>query len=336
MVLIELAEDDAPEYEQRKPKKNLKSASPITQEAASIRTDSTPAEGKDPTVQPTSGGAQPQSNESLTETPAQAAQLTGHPDDTLKKLRTEGAGQAKSKKKGDSHADGEGDGWETASEGSEEADDVSHSGDPASSDEKAATTSENNEDHFEDALTEEELRAKALSLANEAKSQGNSLYVAGKYSEALECYASALEGVANDPSANELRAQCYSNRAICEINLKNYKDAVTESTKALELDPNYVKALMRRAQANESLENGSVTDLKKALELDPSNKVARVSIIRLEPIVEKKREELKEEMIGKLKELGNNVLGKFGMSVDDFKAVKDPNTGSYSISFGKS
>jgi hypothetical protein len=29
---------------------------------------------------------------------------------------------------------------------------------------------------------------------------------------------------------------------------------VTESTKALELDPNYVKALMRRAQANESLD----------------------------------------------------------------------------------
>jgi hypothetical protein len=38
---------------------------------------------------------------------------------------------------------------------------------------------------------------------------------------------------------------------------------------------------------------------------------------------------------GKLKELGNSVLGRFGMSVDNFKAVKDPNTGSYSISFQK-
>lgn len=35
---------------------------------------------------------------------------------------------------------------------------------------------------------------------------------------------------------------------------KNYLGAVTESTKALELDPNYVKALMRRAQANENLD----------------------------------------------------------------------------------
>lgn len=36
---------------------------------------------------------------------------------------------------------------------------------------------------------------------------------------------------------------------------------------------------------------------------------------------------------GKLKELGNTVLGKFGMSLDNFKADKDPKTGSYSINF---
>jgi hypothetical protein len=41
------------------------------------------------------------------------------------------------------------------------------------------------------------------------------------------------------------------------------------------------------------------------------------------------------EMLGKLKELGNSLLGKFGLSVDNFKAVQDPATGSYSISFQK-
>lgn len=30
---------------------------------------------------------------------------------------------------------------------------------------------------------------------------------------------------------------------------------------------------------------------------------------------------------------GNSVLGNFGMSLDNFKAEKDPNTGSYNISF---
>ncbi|ERN14887.1 hypothetical protein AMTR_s00032p00162310 [Amborella trichopoda] len=40
-----------------------------------------------------------------------------------------------------------------------------------------------------------------------------------------------------------------------------------------------------------------------------------------------------EVTAGKLKDLGNSILGRFGMSVDNFKAVKDPNTGSYSINF---
>jgi hypothetical protein len=38
---------------------------------------------------------------------------------------------------------------------------------------------------------------------------------------------------------------------------------------------------------------------------------------------------------GKLKELGNTVLGKFGLSLDNFKADKDPVTGSYSIKFNQ-
>ena len=48
-----------------------------------------------------------------------------------------------------------------------------------------------------------------------------------------------------------------------------------------------------------------------------------------------KMERQKEEMLGKLKDLGNNVLGRFGLSLDNFKADKDPETGSYNISFGK-
>ena len=47
----------------------------------------------------------------------------------------------------------------------------------------------------------------------------------------------------------------------------------------------------------------------------------------------KRLEQLKTETVDKLKDLGNSILGNFGLSLDNFKAVQDPQTGSYSISF---
>ncbi|KAK9275350.1 hypothetical protein L1049_022614 [Liquidambar formosana] len=96
-----------------------------------------------------------------------------------------------------------------------------------------------------------------------------------------------------------------------------------------------MKALLKRGEAHEKLEHfeEAITDMKKNLELDPLNDQAKRAILRLEPLASERRERMKEEMIGKLKEMGNSVLGRFGMSVENSKAIKDPNTGSYSISF---
>ncbi|AEE85770.1 putative protein [Arabidopsis thaliana] len=178
-------------------------------------------------------------------------------------------------------------------------------------------------------------KEKALAEANEAKAEGNKLFVNGLYEEALSKYAFALELVQELPESIELRSICYLNRGVCFLKLGKCEETIKECTKALELNPTYNKALVRRAEAHEKLEHfeDAVTDLKKILELDPSNDQARKGIRRLEPLAAEKREKMKEEAITKLKEMGNSILGRFGMSVDNFKAVKDPNTGSYSLSF---
>ena len=74
-------------------------------------------------------------------------------------------------------------------------------------------------------------------------------------------------------------------------------------------------------------------DYTRVLELEPGHKAAAARLKALEPVLEAKREALKEEMLSTLKGFGNTILGKFGLSLDNFKAEQDPATGSYSIQF---
>ncbi|KAJ0710331.1 putative tetratricopeptide-like helical domain superfamily [Helianthus annuus] len=188
---------------------------------------------------------------------------------------------------------------------------------------------------YEDALNDDELKQKILVQMNDAKVEGNKLFGDGLYEEALLKYDYAIQLAPEMPSSSEIRSICHNNRATCFFKLGKYEDTVKECSKALELNPTYMKALVRRGEAHEKLENydEAIADMKKILELDPSNHQSRRTIFRLEPLAIEKREKMKEEMLGKLKDMGNSILGRFGMSVDNFKAVKDPNTGSYSISF---
>jgi hypothetical protein len=43
---------------------------------------------------------------------------------------------------------------------------------------------------------------------------------------------------------------------------------------------------------------------------------------------------MKDEALGKLKDLGNSILGNFGMSLDNFNMKQDP-SGQWSISMGE-
>ena len=71
-------------------------------------------------------------------------------------------------------------------------------------------------------------------------------------------YEEALRIAPED--AKKQRAVYHANLAACHLRTKHFEDAVQDSTAALELEPDYVKALLRRAAAYEELD-----DLEHAL-----------------------------------------------------------------------
>jgi tetratricopeptide (TPR) repeat protein len=205
-------------------------------------------------------------------------------------------------------------------------------------------SSDEDSDSEED-LTEEEKRRRC-DQAEEYKKQGNEFYSSGMYEDAIDMYTKALEtaplvGKRRRKKGGEMeRQRCiyFANRAACYISRENYEEAIEDCGNAIDLDESYLKAYMRRATAFEHVEeyDRGLTDVTYILEnIDPRNAFALSYKARITPIAEKRREELKDEMMGKLKDLGNSILGNFGLSLDNFKAEQDPNTGSYSIKFSQ-
>ncbi|KAF5839087.1 tetratricopeptide repeat domain-containing protein [Dunaliella salina] len=181
----------------------------------------------------------------------------------------------------------------------------------------------------------EEQQAEMLAASEALKAEGNTLYAQQDYHGAANKYADAVEAAPPPPYARKQRAIYLANLAACDIARGDNAEALRACSAAIEEDPSYIKAYARRFNAFEALDDldRALADAKKVLEMDPSNTWASVSVRRLEPIVKERHEKLKNDMMGKFKELGNTLLGKFGMSLDNFKAEQDPNTGGYSIKF---
>lgn len=66
------------------------------------------------------------------------------------------------------------------------------------------------------------------------------------------------------------------------------------------------------------------------------------SLLSLEPRIAQSKQAETDEMLNKLKELGNSVLGRFGLSLDNFKVENSGDgkdgqrgKGGYSVNFSK-
>lgn len=162
--------------------------------------------------------------------------------------------------------------------------------------------------------------------ALEAKTKGNEFYKKGEYEKAFDQYSLAVS--ANGSSEKE-RAVALANGAAALLKLEKWEETVEWAGEALRLNEDYVKARVRRKEAREKLERyrDASEDAKQLGE------VAEVK--RLEKLADDKEKRDMDKAMGDLKNLGNSILGNFGMSLDDFEMKKDPNTGSYSVSMKK-
>jgi import receptor subunit TOM70 len=82
--------------------------------------------------------------------------------------------------------------------------------------------------------------------ASKLKAAGNKSYGSKDYNKAIDLYSKAIL-LRQDPIF-------YSNRAACHQAMGDWEKVVNDTTAAINLDPTYVKALNRRANAYEQLE----------------------------------------------------------------------------------
>lgn len=114
------------------------------------------------------------------------------------------------------------------------------------------------------AAAKDEKVAKAKSPLDQAidfKNDGNTRFKAGKFNEAIELYDKAIKTCPQTHPTD--LATFYQNRAAAYEQLKKWSSVKDDCTKALELNPRYIKALHRRARACESSNDltGSLEDI---------------------------------------------------------------------------
>ncbi|KAG7465141.1 hypothetical protein MATL_G00173030 [Megalops atlanticus] len=237
---------------------------------------------------------------------------------------------------GQSGGDGEGE-RESWTECSEEGERVSGEGGKEDSDLelKAEEVAEFDDEYLRDLekdLTEEE-RESRRDESTKLKEAGNAQFKKGEHAESEASYTAALR-VCPVYYSKE-RSILFSNRAAARLHLDKKEEAIADCTKAIELNPNYIRAILRRAELYDKTDklDEALEDYKAVLEKDPSVQQAKAACMRLPQQIQERNEKLKEEMMGKLKDLGNMFLRPFGLSTANFQVNQDPSSGSYSINF---
>ncbi|MCQ2819509.1 MAG: hypothetical protein MJ252_19780, partial [archaeon] len=190
-----------------------------------------------------------------------------------------------------------------------------------------------NEEQEEPDLPKEEVDKINEKIINTRKEAGQ-LYKEAKYVEALNIYTLLLK----DAKRAKLKDQeviLFCNQGICFNKLKQGEKALDSFTNALSINHKYSKALANRMLLYNSkqkyMEALEDFNLLKEVDINLWNNYSHMEYA-LQANAEVQKKQMTEEMLGKLKDLGNSILGNFGMSLDNFHMT--PNgQGGYSIQY---
>lgn len=127
----------------------------------------------------------------------------------------------------------------------------------------------------------EAVRKSGLVGPEKLKEEGNEMFKAADFEGAIKKYTQALK--ATEDKQGQLAVSIMNNRAACNQQLSNFSAVIDDTTAVLEVNPDNVKALIRRALALEAKERYRIAlaDIRKVLAIDPTVDIANRAQHRL-------------------------------------------------------
>jgi len=130
----------------------------------------------------------------------------------------------------------------------------------------------------EDSDIDSEDGGKIIEIADTVRQIGNKLFSASDYANALKKYEKALRYLNicqgyDTEKVKGAKVPCLSNSAACYLKLNRNSDALDVCEKALLIEPQNVKVIFRKGQAQFNLkDDDSISTLREALAIDKDNK----------------------------------------------------------------